>query len=57
MRCLVTAGEHVSNTRAIARQLLCKRIPAATDTHATIEVLLNYNNGKSVFYVVLAEML
>jgi hypothetical protein len=32
MSCLVTAGKHVNNTRAIARQLLGKRVPAATDT-------------------------
>jgi hypothetical protein len=57
MRCLVTAGKHVNNTRAIARQLLDKRVPAATDTQATVEVLLDYKNGKGVFYVVRAEML
>jgi hypothetical protein len=55
MRCLVTAGKHV-NTRAIARQLLGKRVPAATDTHTTVEVLLDCKNG-DVFYVVRAEML
>jgi hypothetical protein len=27
MRCLVTAGKQVNNTRAIARQLLGKRVP------------------------------
>jgi hypothetical protein len=54
---LVTASKHVSNTRAIARQLLGKRVPTAMDTRVTIEVLLDYNNGKSVFYVVYAEML
>jgi hypothetical protein len=47
MRCLVTAGKHVNDIRALTRQLLRKRVPAATDTHATVEVLLNY-----VFYVV-----
>jgi hypothetical protein len=57
MRCLVTAGKHVNNTRAIARQPLGKRVPAATDTHATVEVLLEYNSGNGVFYVVRAEML
>jgi hypothetical protein len=56
MRCLVTAGKHVNNTRAIARRLLGKRVPAATDTHATGEVLLDYNNGNGVFYVVRAEI-
>jgi hypothetical protein len=49
MRCLLTAGKHVNNTRAIARQLLGKRVPAATDTHATVEVLLDYNNGNGFF--------
>jgi hypothetical protein len=53
MRCLVTAGKHVNNTQAIARQ----RAAAATNTHATVEVLLDYNNGDGVFYVVSAEML
>jgi hypothetical protein len=57
MRCLVTAGKHVKNTRPIARQLLGKRDPVATDTHATVEVFLDYNNGKGVSYVVHAEML
>jgi hypothetical protein len=40
MRCLVTASKHVNNTWAIAGQLLGKRVPAATDTHAMVEVLL-----------------
>jgi hypothetical protein len=57
MRCLVTAAKHVSNSRAIARQLLGKRVPSATDTHATVEVLLDYNSGNGVFWVVRAEML
>jgi hypothetical protein len=57
MRCLVTAGKHVNNTRAIARQLLGKRVPVTTDTHATVEVLLDYNNGNGVFCVVRAENL
>jgi hypothetical protein len=55
MRCLVTAGKH--NTRAIARQLLGKRVPAATNTPVTIEALLDYNNGKGHSYLVRAEML
>jgi hypothetical protein len=46
MRCWVTAGKHVNNIRAIAGQLLGKPIPAATDTHPTVELLLDYNNGK-----------
>jgi hypothetical protein len=56
MRCLVTAGKHVNNTRAIARQLLGKRVSATKDTHATVEVLFDYNTGNGVFYVVRAEM-
>jgi hypothetical protein len=55
MRCLVTAGKHVNNTRAIAWQLLGKRVPAAMGTHATVEILLDYNNGKGFFYVVHVE--
>jgi hypothetical protein len=46
-RCSVTVGKHV----AIAKQLLGKRIPAAT-----FEVLLDYNNGNCVFYVIRVEM-
>jgi hypothetical protein len=57
MRYLVTAGKHVKNTRAISRQLLGKRVRAATDTHATVEILLDYNNQNGVFYVVRAEVL
>jgi hypothetical protein len=51
------ANKHVKNTTAIARQMLGKRVPAAKDTHATIEVLLNYNNGNNVFYVIHTEVL
>jgi hypothetical protein len=36
MRCLVTAGKHINNTRIIARQMLGERIPASADTHATV---------------------
>jgi hypothetical protein len=57
MRCLVTVAKHINNTRAIAKQLLDKQVPAATDTHATVEVLLDYNNGNGVFYVDRTEML
>jgi hypothetical protein len=57
MRCLVTADKDVNNTRPIARQLLGKWVPAATDMHAMVEVLLDYNNVNCVFYVVSAEML
>jgi hypothetical protein len=57
MRCLVTTSKYVSNTSTVARQLLGKRVPVATDAHATVEVLLNYNNGSTVFYVIRAEML
>jgi hypothetical protein len=49
MRCLLTAVKHVDNIRAIARQLLGKQVPAATNTHSAIEVLLDYNNEKEVF--------
>jgi hypothetical protein len=51
------AGKHVNNTRAIARQLPGKQVPAATNTHAMVEVLLDYNNGNGVFYVVHTKML
>jgi hypothetical protein len=51
------AGKHVNNTRAIARRLLGKRVPAAKDTHAKVDVLLDYIIGNGVFYVVRAEML
>jgi hypothetical protein len=45
-RCLVTTGKHVNNARAMARQLLSKRVPTVTDTHSTtVEVLLDYNKG------------
>jgi hypothetical protein len=57
MRCLVTADKHVNNIRAIARQLLGKRVYAATYTHETVEILLDYNSGNCVSYVVRAEML
>jgi hypothetical protein len=50
------AGKHVKNTRATARQLHGKQVPTATDMHAKVEVLLDYNNGKSVSFVVRAEM-
>jgi S-adenosylmethionine:tRNA-ribosyltransferase-isomerase (queuine synthetase) len=51
------ATKPVNNTRTIARQLFGKRVPAAKDTHSTVEVLLNHNNENGVFYVVRAEML
>jgi hypothetical protein len=53
----ITAGTHINNTRAIARQLLGKWVPAATHTHAAVKVFMDYNNGNGVFYVVRAEML
>jgi hypothetical protein len=56
IRCLVTAGKHVNNSQAIARELLSKRVPAATDTHGTAEVLLDFNNENVGFYVVRAEI-
>jgi hypothetical protein len=55
--CLVTAVKRISNTRAIARQLLGKRVPEATDTQATVEVLLDSNNGNSAFHVFHTEIL
>jgi hypothetical protein len=54
---LVTAGKHVNNNRAIARQLSGKWVPAAMNTHALVEVLLHYNNGNGVFCAVRVEML
>jgi hypothetical protein len=56
-RCIVTAAKHVNNIQAIARQMFGKRVPAAANTHVTVEVLLDYNNGNGVFYVVRAEKL
>jgi hypothetical protein len=53
----MTIDKHVRNTQVIARQLLGKRVPATTDTHATVEVFLEYNNENGVFYVVRAGML
>jgi hypothetical protein len=57
MHCLVTTGKHVNNTRAIARQLLGKRVPTATDMHAAVKVLLDNKNKNGAWYVVHAEML
>jgi hypothetical protein len=57
MRCFVTAGKDVSSTRAIAGQLLGKRVSAATDTPATVKVLLDSNIANCVFCVARAEML
>jgi hypothetical protein len=37
--------------------MIGKRVLAATDAHATVEVLLDYNNGNGVLYVVRAEIL
>jgi hypothetical protein len=56
-RCFATTGKHANNTRAIARQLLGKWVSALTDSHATVEVLLDYNNGNGIFCVVGAEIL
>jgi hypothetical protein len=44
MRCFVTAIKLVKNSRYIARQRLGERVPEASDTHATVDVLLDYNN-------------
>jgi hypothetical protein len=52
-----SVGKRVNNPRAIARQLLGKRVLAATDMHATVEVLLDYNNGNGIVYVVRTEIL
>jgi hypothetical protein len=57
MRCLVTASKHVKSTWTIARQLLDKRFPAATDTHAIVDVLSDFITGNCDFYVVRAEIL
>jgi hypothetical protein len=51
-------GHPHKHTDAISlRQLLSKQVPAAMNMHAMVKVLLDYNNGNSVFYVVHAEML
>jgi hypothetical protein len=57
MGCLVTAGKHINNTLAITRQPLGKEVPVTMNTYAMVKVLLLYNNGIGVFYVVLAEIL
>jgi hypothetical protein len=57
MRCLVTAGKHVNNIPAITSQLLSQWVPVGMDMHATVEVLLDYDNGNGVLYEVCAEML
>jgi hypothetical protein len=41
----------------IARQRLGKHVPTATNTQATIRIVLGCNNGNCVFYMVPAEML
>jgi hypothetical protein len=46
--CSVTPGKHVSNSRVIARQVFSKRVPTSTDTHVTVEVVLEYKM-KTVF--------
>jgi hypothetical protein len=38
-------------------QMLGKWVPTAMDTHAMVEVLLDYNNRNGVLYVVHAKML
>jgi hypothetical protein len=57
MCCFVTVSKHIRNIRAIAKQLVGKWVPAATDMHTAIKVLLGYSNGNGVFYVVHAKML
>jgi hypothetical protein len=37
MHSFVTVGKHVNNTRAIARRLLSKEVPEATNTHKKME--------------------
>jgi hypothetical protein len=54
MRCLLTVGKHVNNTRAIARQLLGMRVPAATDMQSSVDVLLDSNKGNGVFSMLFA---
>jgi hypothetical protein len=48
-----TAGQqlllgNVNNTLTTTRQLLGKRVPAATGTHAKVDVLLDYSYGNGV---------
>jgi hypothetical protein len=47
----------VTYNRAVSWQALGKHVPAATNTQATIEVLLGSSNGNRIFYVVRADML
>jgi hypothetical protein len=42
---------------AVSGQRLGKHVPAAPNMQATIDVLVGYNNGNGIFYVVRAEML
>jgi hypothetical protein len=44
-------------TTAVSRQRLGKHVPVVTNTQGKVEVLLDYKNGKGVFYVVRAEKL
>jgi hypothetical protein len=55
IRCLITAGKYVNSTRDIARQLLGKQVPAATNTHIIMEIVFStrsvpicYNRDKSL---------
>jgi hypothetical protein len=57
MLCLVTAGKRVNDSRAIARHLVDKRVPAAPNTRTAVEVLLDYDNENDVFCVGRSEML
>lgn len=52
-----TAMQQVDKQTLILMQQLNKHVPMATDMHAMIEALLDYNNGNGVFYVVCADML
>lgn len=55
MHCLAMAGKHFNNTEAITWQVFGKWVPTATDKHVTVKVLLIYNNGNCVLYVVHAK--
>jgi hypothetical protein len=56
-RSTAVAIQQVDKQTLIPRLRLDKHVTAATDPHAAVEVLLHYNNGNGVFYVVRAEML
>jgi hypothetical protein len=43
----VFAVQYADKQTSVSKQRLCKHVPAATDTHAKVEVLLECNSGKS----------